>query len=379
MTKPFPSLIAFVLLFMAAGCSPKKKPPAIPPAPVEVTRVTKQTVPLDLPAIGSAQALATVQLKARVMGQIDRVHFTEGAVVQPGDVLFSIDARPFDVAISRAQAHLASAQVNASNAESQLQRYSALTGQGAASKEQLAQYQTSANSLKADLQARQADLDEAKLSREWTEIKSPIAGRIGAALFKEGNIIQANADTLAVINQIQPIHIAFSLPEKELPAVREAAEKSSLAVIVQNAETHQELGRGSLDFIDNMVDRDTGTISLKARLANEKEQIWPGQFVDLVLRLAEEKDCLIIPTTAVMDAQNGSQVLVVQDKKATLRKIEISRTYGDLTIVRSGLQVGDSVISSGQLRVSPGATVVPREVPLPGQVPVQAPNPPTAG
>ncbi len=347
------------------------------PVPVEVTRVSQETVPIDLPAIGSAQALATVQLKARVLGEITKVHFAEGALVQQGDVLFSIDSRPFDVAIDRAQANLESTQVNAANAELQLGRYSSLTGQGAASKEQLAQYRTAANSLKADLQARQADLDEAKLSREWTEVKSPITGRIGAALFKEGNIVQANTDMLAVINQIQPIHVTFSLPESDLPEVRDAAQKGSLTVIVRNSQTNSELGRGSLDFIDNMVDRDTGTIALKARLTNEQEKIWPGQFVDVVLRLTEEKNCIVVPTAAIMDAPDGSQVFVVEENKALLRKVEVSRTYGNLTVVHSGLKAGEIIISSGQLRVSPGVKVTPRETAIPAEVPVLGTTPAT--
>jgi len=260
-----------------------------------------------------------------------------------------------------------------------VERYSSLTGQGAASKEQFAQFRATANSSDADLLARRADLDEARLNREWTEVKSPISGRIGAALFKEGSIVQANSDILAVINQIQPIRLSFSVPENDLAELRDAASQGSLAVLARDSQSAAEVGRGTLDFIDNSVNRETGTIALKAQLLNEDEKIWPGQFVDVALRLADEKDRLVVPTTAIMDSQNGTQVLIVEDKKVSIRKVDVARTYGNLSVIRTGLKVGEMVIISGQLRVSPGSTVAPKEVPPQQEAPALSTNPePTA-
>ena len=355
------SILAAVAGLLAACAPEQKRPTANGPVPVEVARVEERSVPVDIPTIGTAEAMATVQLKSRVQGAIIAVHFEEGALVKEGQILFSMDPRSFDVAVARAQANVAAAQANFENASQQLARYASLTGQGAASKEQLAQFRSTADALMADMQAKQADLAEAKLSREWTEVKAPISGRIGAALFKVGSIVQANSDTLAVIHQIQPIHVAFSVPESQLPAVREAAHRGSLVVLVHEPTENRELGHGTLDFIDNAVDRNTGTIGLKARLENQDEALWPGQFVDVTLRLAMEENQRLVPTTAIMDGQQGARVLVVENQKAVLRDVSVSRTFGIDSIVSAGLEPGETVIRSGQLRVVPGAPVSIKE------------------
>jgi multidrug efflux system membrane fusion protein len=226
-----------------------------------------------------------------------------------------------------------------------------------ASKEQFSQFLSTAESQKAVSDARQADVDEAQLSLDWTQVRAPISGRAGAALLKAGNIVNANSDVLTIINQVQPIYVAFSLHEGSLADVRRAMATSKPAVSANDPDTGALLGTGELTFIDNAVDRTSGMIAFKATFPNEEDTLWPGQFVDVTLRLGEEEDALVVPTTAIMEGQQGPQVFVVSGDTAVLRKVQVSRSVGDQTIVKQGLSPGELVITSGQLRVSPGGKV----------------------
>ena len=325
--------------------------------PVEVTAAESRTIPVEIKTIGAVEPVASVQLKSKVQGEILQVHFSDGAQVKVGDPLFNIDPRPFDAALKRSQANLTMAQFTAANASEQAARYTTLIKRGVASKEQFSQYHSTAESQKSVLDARQADVDEAQLSLEWTSVRAPISGRAGAALLKAGNIVQANTDVLTVINQMQPIYVSFSLPETSLVEVRYWMDRGKPVVNAYNPDTGHLLGTGELTFVDNAVDRASGMIAFKATFPNSDESLWPGQFVDLVVRLTEEPDTLVIPTAAVMEGQEGSQVFVVRDGVAALRKIRVRRTVGDSSIIEEGLAPGELVISSGQLRVSPGAKV----------------------
>ncbi len=354
--SPFARL---VLLAALAGCGrPPARAPETPPAPVEVAVVGRRTVPVELRAIGAVEPIATVQLKAKVEGEIVSVLFADGAFVKAGQPLFTIDPRPFDVVLRRAQADLEQAQTQAENAQDQAERYTKLTTQGVSSKEQSAQYLTTASAQKSVLAARQADVDQARLSLDWATVVAPISGRAGAALLKAGNIVQANTGILTVINQTQPIYVSFSLPETQLAEVRAWLGKSAVGVTAYGPENGKNLGVGSLGFVDNVVDRQSGMITLKATFPNADESLWPGQFVDIVVKLTEETDALVVPSTAVMEGQNGSQVFVVKNDIASLRKIDVERATGGLSVIRSGLAAGETVISFGQLRVANGGRIV---------------------
>lgn len=363
------SLLLFAGLSLAA-CEKRKEsgPPVARAVPVEVAEVQSRTVPIQRQTIGAVEPLASVQLKSKVQGEIVQVHFADGAVVTAGEVLFSIDPRPYDAALKRAEANLAAAQAGSDNAKEQADRYTKLTTRGVASKEQFSQYRTTALSLASELASKQADLEEAQLSKEWTSVVAPISARAGAALIKTGNIVQAKSEVLVVINQTKPIYVKFSLPEADLDDVRQRLADSKLAVTAFNPENRAVIGEGELVFIDNTVDSAAGMFVLKASFPNENESLWPGQFVDVTLQLAEQKGALTIPSTAILDSQRGSQVFVVRDGIAELRKIEIERTFGGDSIIRSGLEVGEKVVISGQLRLSEGSKVQVKTAPVPSAV-----------
>lgn len=333
------------------------------PVPVEAATVVAQTVPFELAAIGSVEPIASVQLKSKVQGEILSVGFADGSMIKTGDVLFRIDPRPFEAALKRAEANLSTARTEASNATEQASRYTTLINRGAASREQFAQYLTTAEAQKAGVDARQADLDEAQLSLDWSQVQAPISGRVGAALLKQGNIVQANTDVLAVINQIKPIYVSFALPESSLSEVRQRMTGHEIAVTARNAASGELLGTGTLTFLDNSVDRASAMINAKATFPNEDEALWPGQFVDVTLRLGEEANALVVPSTAIIEGQQGAHVFVIENGAAHLRGVTVSRNTGNLAVVSEGLQAGDIVVSAGQLRIADGAKVTVKPAP----------------
>lgn len=345
------------LLLLAACGKPAERAAQVPPVPVDLAAAERRDVPVELRAIGTVEPLASVQLKAKVQGEIIRVLFADGAYVKAGQALFEIDPRPFQAVLQRADADLAQAGIEAKNAQDQADRYTKLTTQGVASKEQFAQYQTTASSQKSILAARQADRDQAQLSLEWATVRAPIDGRAGAALLKAGNIVQTNTDVLTVINQTRPIYVTFSLPETQLAAVRQWMGRGAVAVQARNPENGSTLDSGTLDFVDNTVDQQSGMITMKATFPNEAEALWPGQFVDLVVMLTTQRQALVVPSPAIMEGQSGAQVFVVKDGVATLRKVTVERTVGDHSIIAAGLEPGESVVVSGQLRLVNGGKV----------------------
>ncbi|HEY5793316.1 MAG TPA: efflux RND transporter periplasmic adaptor subunit [Chthoniobacterales bacterium] len=349
---------------LLAGC-PKRDAHELapPPVPVETARVEARTIPVQRDLIGAVEPMASVQLKSKVQGEIIGVHFADGANVTEGEKLFSIDPRSYAATLTRAQADVAAAQAGYDNAKEQADRYTTLIKRGVASKEQFTQYRTAAVSQAAALAARQADLEEARLSKDWTSVTAPISGRAGAALIKRGNIVQANSEVLVVIHQTKPIYVTFSLPEADLDDVRERMAEGDLAVLARNPENGAVLGEGTLSFVDNAVDRTSGMFVLKGSFPNDNESLWPGQFVDVTLRLAEERGVLTVPTASILDSQSGSQVFVIRDGLAELRKVETGRTAGADTVIRSGLAAGEVVVSSGQLRLSAGGKVQIKNAP----------------
>ncbi|MBE2179439.1 MAG: efflux RND transporter periplasmic adaptor subunit [Chthoniobacterales bacterium] len=354
--------LRFLILLTAGLCScgrpDAQKSAAAPPAPVEVAVAEKRTMPVQMKSIGAVEPIASVQIKSKVQGEILKVHFADGASVKAGDLLFSIDPRAFEAALKRAQANLAMSQATADNASEQAERYATLIKRGAASKEQTAQFLATAISQKSELAARQADVDEAQLSLDWTQVRAPISGRAGAALLKAGNIVQANGESLAIINQMQPIYVAFALPENSLDELRQWLDHGPPVVTAYAPDTGRLLDTGELSFIDNAVDRGSGMIAFKATFPNAEEKLWPGLFVDVTVKLTEEPDVTVIPAVAIMEGQQGSQVFVVEGDTAILRKIEVERTVDGLAIIAGGLQPGETVITTGQLRVSADGKVI---------------------
>jgi len=326
-----------------------KGPPAVP---VTVAPVTQETVPIRLQAIGNVEAYSTVALKARVDGQIVQVNFREGAPVKKGDILFRIDPRPYEAALRQAEANALRDVAARSQARSQDQRYQDLLEKNFVSKEAYAQIRTNAETAEAVAKASQAALENARLNLEYCTIHSPLDGYVGKVLLQAGNLVKANdVSPLVVINQVRPIYVNFAVPEQNLPEVRKYRAAGPLTV-----ETLLDPGapavQGQLIFVDNAVDPSTGTIRLRAQFENADAALWPGQFVNVSVRLYEKVDAIVIPSPAVQNGPQGQYVYVVgPDLVADVRKITVLRTDGERTIVATGLQKGERVVTRGQLRL----------------------------
>jgi multidrug efflux system membrane fusion protein len=351
---------------VVAGCSRPEAPPprTAAPAPVTVTQARVRSVPIQLRAIGTARVFATVAVRPRVGGEITAVHFREGEDVKKGDKLFTIDPRPYETAQAQAKAQLDRDLALLRGAELTLER-SARAGASSVTPEELDRLRTEVASAAATVTADRAALRTADLQLSFTTITSPIDGRTGNLLVTPGNLVTANeATALVVINQISPIAVSFSVPAKYLDDIeenlRERGGKLPVQATLQGTEelTGKVLA-GELTFVDNAVDPTTGTIQLKATFQNKDRRLWPGQFVDVVLTLAERPDSVTVPTAAVQEGQTGSYVYVVgPDETAQLRPVEVAFVShdGDSVIAR-GLAGGETVVTDGHLRVSPGGKV----------------------
>jgi multidrug efflux system membrane fusion protein len=356
--------LALVIAVLATACSSggQAGPPAPPPAPVTVATVERETVPIEIRAIGRVEAYTSVEVRSQVGGELVEVHLRRGQQVHPGDVLFEIDERPYRAALAEAEARLARDRALAKNARQDVTRYAQLVEKDYVTKEQYDSIVARADSLEATVEADKADVERAKLDLEYCTVRAPIEARAGDVLVHEGNVVKANSDQpLVVLLQTQPILVTFAVPERELATIRARAAGSELEVSALPSGAKQASG-GSLAFIDNTVDVSTGTILLKGAFENAGETLWPGQFVDVVLELGEEPDATVVPTPAVQRGQEGRFVFVVNDDQTVeKRPVEVVREIDSRTVVSGGLEPGETVVTDGQLRLVPGAQVEIRE------------------
>ena len=349
------------LLLLAAGCSNKEAVQAAKPmaaAPVRVATVASRTMPVELQAIGNVEAISTVSIKAQISGQLLRVHFKEGDFVKKGQLLFTIDRAPFEAALRQAEGTLAKDEAQALNSKLDAERYQGLGKQGVVSKQQVDAAGAAANAMAATVAADKAAVETAKINLEYTSIYSPINGRTGSVGVKEGNLVKANdVPILVTINQIEPIYVSFSIPEQQLAELKQYSNTKSLKVDAAPQGSTQHF-QGRLTFIDNSVDLTTGTIKLKATFDNAAHALWPGQFADVNLTLKSQPNAVVVPTAALQTSQNGTYVyLVDQDLTARQQPVKVGWNVGEDTVIASGLQPGQRVVTDGQLRLTPGAKV----------------------
>ena len=356
---PLLTTIICLVLLPLAGCTREKEmPKEKPPAPVVVAQVGQKSVPVELHAMGNVEPYATVAVKSMVGGAVTKVHFREGEDVAKGALLFTIDPRPYAAALSQAQANLARDLATASNAREQARRYAALVQEGIVTREQYDQLQANADALSASVASNRAALESAKLQLEFCYIHAPMAGRTGGLAVHAGNLVKANdSPALVTINQISPLYVSFALPEKELAAVKSRmGGRLPVQASVPNSGLAAE--QGVVTFLDNGVDPATGTIRVKGTFRNAGRRLWPGQFVNLLLTLDVIKDATVVPTKAVQTGQQGEFVyLVKQDASVEIRPVTTGVVQGGMTVVEKGVSPGDTVVTDGQMRLTPGARI----------------------
>lgn len=353
--------IGIGLLAVALGCNQAApQPQARPPVPVVVERAASTQVPLEIDVIGNVVSMSTIEVRSRIDGQIERVFFREGQEVHKGDPLFQIDARPYKVALERATADLARDQAQLRHAELEEKRYAALLSQKLVSAQEYDQRSVTLESLRATVQSDHSAVDDAKLNLYYTKITAPISGRTGGLQITAGNLVKANADLpLVVLRQLSPMYVAFAVPADRLPEIRRSAGASQLPVeAIAHGDSAAAPAQGQLSFIDNSIDAATGTIALKATFLNDGAELWPGQFVDVKLRLSSLPNAIVIPARAIQTGQRGDQVFVVKDDLTVdARAIKTGVRKGDLIVVKGGVAAGERVVVDGQLNLVPGSKV----------------------
>jgi len=347
-----------------SGCSEKatgndaQKKASSPPVPVVVAQAEAKDVPVELRNVGNVEAFATVTIRSQITGQITKIHFREGQEVKAGELLFTIDPRPSEGALKQAQADLKRDQAQLVSVRLEFERAKKLLENGIGSRDDYDKAEAAFHALEATIMADEAAVSRAKLQVEFTSIRSPIDGRTGNLMVKEGNVVKAPDDYLVTINQVHPIYITFSVPEQELPAIRQRMKESSLMV---EGEVHGEPGepvRGELAFIDNAVDMTTGRIKLKAVFANTNDVLWPGQFLQTKLILRTLNHATVVPDPAIQSSQTGDFVFVVKvDSTVQKRPVIVGLSRGGMTVVENGVQAGETVVTDGQLRLKDGSPV----------------------
>jgi membrane fusion protein, multidrug efflux system len=384
--------------------------------PVTIETAVRKSVPVQIRVIGTVQAYASVTLKSQLDAEVAQIHFSEGQAVKKGDLLFTLDRRPWEAALSQAEANLgrdraqlqqaeaAVAQTMAAekqaeanlardtaqfqNAAAQLRRYQGLMDEGAISKELFDQVRTNATALEATTQADQAALTNARASIQaaqatvenikaviradqamvenvrvqlsYTTIRAPMDGRAGNLLVRVGSAVKARDDTaqMLVLNQIHPIYVSFAVPEQYLPDIKKYLAARTIRVEAAPRGQDRPPAIGELTFVNNTVDAGTGTIQLKATFANPGDTLWPGQFVSVVLTLTSQADAVVIPSQAVQTGQQGQYVYVVRpDSTVELRLVTVGRRVGDVTVIEKGVADGDKVVTDGHLRLVSGTRV----------------------
>jgi multidrug efflux system membrane fusion protein len=373
-------VVSTTLVFVACGGKQQQTGarPAFPAAPVTVAVAEQTPVPIEVNAIGNAQAYRTVQVKSMVDGQIERVLFKQGDDVRAGQLMFQLDKRPFRAALDQAEGKLAQDEATAANARAQAARGDALLKAGVLAPQDAQAQEAQAAAYTAAVKADKAAVETAHVNLGYTDIRAPIGGRAGAILVNLGNLVKANdTNSLTTLNQVTPIYVAFNIPEAQLPAVRARAQAGLQVQAFVPNDPQPELG--TLTFIDNAVDQTTGTIKLMGTFRNKSRKLWPGQFFNVGLVLGTDRHAVVVPASAVQNGENGKYIYVVKsDGTAVMQPVTSSRTYRQLAVVEKGIQAGERVIVDGQYRVIPNSKVqIVRTVPVtPKQV---ADNAPAAG
>ena len=327
--------------------------------PVETAVAERKTTPVRLTALGNVTPIASVAIKTQVDTTITAVHFRDGATVQKGDLLFTLDCRQIEADMKRVQAVIDGAQSTLEQAQRDVERYTDLAARNATPIVTLNNAQTAVNVSRATAESNRAQLENLKVQLSFCTIRAPISGRISMANVKVGNFVrQADTSPMATINQMVPVYVSFTVPQKNLPDIRKAiaAETATVEAIVPG---EQKRATGQVTMIENTVDPSTGMAMVRATMPNQDELLWPGTLVSTEMTLRNEEG-VVVPANAVQISQSGTFVFVIQDGIAQLQPVKVERQVGGESVISSGLNGGETVVTEGQLLLSKGTRVNPR-------------------
>jgi multidrug efflux system membrane fusion protein len=342
-----------------AACSSKEQKPRDEKIPVTVSVAEIKNIPVEIRAIGNVEPKSTVAVRALAGGQLTRVWFREGDDVHSGQTLFTIDPRPYQSTVAQARANLSRDEAQLRNAESEATRYAELVKKDYVTREEYEKFESGAEAARAVVAADRAAVQNAMLQLSYCEIRSPLDGRTGGLMVHAGNIIKANDTTpLVVINQVTPVYVVFSIPEGQLAQLRAAGTTKVVPVTATPQQGGAPIATGELSFVDNAIDRATGTISLKATFPNTNRALWPGQFVNVSAKLSERPNSVVVPAQAVQTGQKGQYVYVVtSDNGVEMRPVKVAQSIDQQAVIGEGVAAGETVVTDGQLRLTPKSKV----------------------
>jgi multidrug efflux system membrane fusion protein len=331
--------------------------------PVLAATAQQKIVPVQIRAVGNVEAYSTVSIKSQVTGVLTQAHFKEGQDVKKGQLLFTIDPRPLEAALKQAEATLARDFAQVQNAREQARRYAELVNKQYVSREQYDQIKANADAAEAVVVADQAVVENAKVQLSYCYIYSPMSGRVGSLLMNEGNLVRVNDGApLVIINQLTPIYVTFSVPEQNLENIKRRMAMGKLQVGASFPSDEGRPEQGVLSFVDNAVDRSTGTVKLKAEFANATRRLWPGQFVNAALTLTTQPDAVVIPSEAIQVGPEGQHVFVIKpDKQVEVRPVVVGPTNEGEAVIVKGLAPGEQIVREGQFLLGPGSRVEIRD------------------
>ena len=341
-----------------AAPAPGGRANAAGPVSVAVSTALKEDVPYYLSGLGSVTPYNTVTIKSRVDGQLQKVLFTEGQFVHEGDLLAQIDPRPFQVALEQMEGQLARDQAQLNDARVDFARYTELVKEGVIAQQQVDTQRATVGQLEGAIRADQAQIDNQKLQLVYCNISAPLTGRVGLRLVDQGNMVHAtDPNGLVVITQVQPIATLFTLPEDSLQDVIQHMKSEQLGVEAYSRDDQTKLATGKLLTIDNQIDPTTGTVRFKAQFENRDLSLWPNQFVNIRLMLDVRKNAIVVPLAAVQRGTQGSYVYTVKNGHANFQPVKVDLTQGNISLIASGVSVGDQVVVDGQDRLQTGSAV----------------------
>lgn len=341
------------------GCGKKDEKVERPAVPVTVAEVYYKDMPLQISTFGNVEAFTTVPVKSMITGIITKVNFKPGQLVKKGDVIISIDQRPFVAALKLAEANLARDEALYNDALRQAEMKENLYKSKAIAQDDMKKVRAQADALSATILAHKATVEKAKLDLEYCSIKASADSITGDILIHEGAAVKANDLNILILNQIDPVYVAFSVPQANLPMIQKYMKEGALQVVAKVPAEGGITASGELSFIDNNISNVSGTVKLKATFSNKDATLWPGQFVNVTLKLTTTKDCVVVPSHAVQSGQNGNYTFIVSpDKTAELRLLEVERSLKKETIIKTGVSVGETIVTDGHLKLVPGAKVL---------------------
>ena len=348
-----------ILAALASGCAKQQAAPAARLATrVTVAKVIQKMMPVEVTAGGTVEAISTISIRAQVGGEVQDIHFKERDFVKKGQVLLTIDPRPYEAALAQTKAALARDKATGKYNRAQAQRYKTLFDQGVVPAEQVDSFTSGADASDATVNSDEAAVKTAELNLEYCTIVSPIDGRTGTVMVKAGNLVKVADVPIVVINQVNPIYVNFTVPQQYWPDIKQDVDRRALHVTVTIPQNSGRSVEGTLTFVDNIVDSTTGTIHLRGTFDNSQNRLWPGLYVSVLLTLSEQPNAIVVPAHSVVTTQEASYVYVVKTGETVEQRTVVpNRTIENETVIDKGLQPGEIIVTDGQVNLVPGAKV----------------------